>query len=176
MSGAGCPTDAQVPERGRTDTASDRGALARGQLTCGGDIWTFVEALALHWILGATDAHAKNYSLLHAGRGSIRLAPLYDVASALPYPHLAQRKLKLAMSIGGEYGMHAIRARHIVKLATELRLDEQETLARFRDLAANVAREAEPLARQLRDEGLDTPLVATLATAVAERAIQISPS
>lgn len=136
------------------------------------DASTFVDALALHWILGATDAHAKNYSLLHAGRGSIRLAPLYDVASALPYPHLPQRKLKLAMSVGGEYGMHAIRARHVAKLAAELRLDETKTVTRFRDLAATVARDAKPLAAELRAEGLDGSFLERLATAIAARAAQ----
>ncbi len=136
------------------------------------DVETFVDALALQWILGGTDAHAKNYSLLHGGRGSLRLAPLYDLASALPYPHLPQRRLKLAMSLSGEYGMHAIRARHVSRLALELRLDETETSARFRALAEAVAREAPALAKDLRGEGLEHPIVGTLSTAIARRAAQ----
>lgn len=136
------------------------------------DVWTFVDALALHRVLGATGAHAKNDSLLHGERGAVRLAPLYDVASALPYPHLQQRKLKLAMSLGGEYGMHAIRAAHVAKLAADLRLDDAKTVARFRDLAAIVARESEPLAAQLRSEGLDAPILDRLTTAITKRARQ----
>src|SRR5947209_5418022 len=40
-------------------------------------VWSFIDALAWNWIIGGTDAHAKNYSLLLAG-DQIRLAPLYD--------------------------------------------------------------------------------------------------
>lgn len=61
----------------------------------------FFDALAWNWLIGGTDAHAKNYSLLLAG-GEVRLAPIYDVASALPYG-MHERKLKFAMKIGGHY-------------------------------------------------------------------------
>ena len=44
----------------------------------------FADALAWNWLIAGTDAHAKNYSLLLAGPEA-RLAPLYDIASALPY-------------------------------------------------------------------------------------------
>lgn len=60
----------------------------------------FLDALTLNWLICGTDAHAKNYSLLLAGR-QVRLAPLYDVASALPYPDMPLQKLRLAMKFGG---------------------------------------------------------------------------
>lgn len=44
----------------------------------------FFNALVYSWAIGATDGHAKNYSLLLDGPAS-HLAPLYDVNSALPY-------------------------------------------------------------------------------------------
>ncbi len=43
----------------------------------------FADALVWNWVIGGTDAHAKNYSLLLSG-SQVRLAPMYDVASALP--------------------------------------------------------------------------------------------
>lgn len=52
--------------------------------TEGRDTLDLVDALAFNYLIGAPDAHAKNYSLLLAGTHA-RLAPLYDVASALPY-------------------------------------------------------------------------------------------
>lgn len=63
-------------------------------------VWRFADALMWNWIIGGTDAHAKNYSLLLAGR-QVRLAPLYDVTSALPYgnPH----DLRLAMKVDDGY-------------------------------------------------------------------------
>lgn len=61
----------------------------------------FASMLFFNYLVGAPDAHAKNYSLLIAGDGGMRLAPLYDVASVLPYmaPH---EQYRMAMSIGGE--------------------------------------------------------------------------
>ncbi len=58
------------------DWSSDRSA----------DEEVFVKSLALNWILYGTDSHAKNYSLLIAPGNQVRLAPLYDIASALSVP------------------------------------------------------------------------------------------
>jgi serine/threonine-protein kinase HipA len=69
-----------------------------------GAVWRFFDALAWNWLIAGTDAHAKNYSLLLAG-GDVRLAPLYDVASALPYG-THERKLRFAMKIGGDYRVY----------------------------------------------------------------------
>ena len=44
----------------------------------------FFDALVFSWAVAATDGHAKNYSLLLDG-AQARLAPIYDVNSALPY-------------------------------------------------------------------------------------------
>jgi hypothetical protein len=44
--------------------------------------WGFADALIWNWLIAGTDAHAKNYSVLLAGN-DIRLAPLYDMSSAL---------------------------------------------------------------------------------------------
>jgi serine/threonine-protein kinase HipA len=44
------------------------------------DAATFLDALILNWLIGGTDAHAKNYSILIGGEGLVRLAPLYDLA------------------------------------------------------------------------------------------------
>jgi len=64
----------------------------------------FADALAWNWLIAGTDAHAKNYSLLLAGPEA-RLAPLYDIASALPYG-THERKLRLAMKLGGDYHVY----------------------------------------------------------------------
>ncbi len=64
-------------------------------------IWRFFDALAWNWLIVGTDAHAKNYSLLLAA-ADVRLAPLYDIASALPYD-THERELRFAMKIGGDY-------------------------------------------------------------------------
>ena len=48
------------------------------------EVEAFVDGLVFNHLIGATDAHAKNYGLRLEG-GLISLAPLYDVSSSLPW-------------------------------------------------------------------------------------------
>jgi len=113
-------------------------------------IWRFVDALAWNWLVVGTDAHAKNYSLLLAGN-EIRFAPLYDVASALPNTR-NERKLKLAMKIGGDYRIWPRRnlwprAANELDLAPELVVERVRNLAlRAPDAFSEAARAPEVLA------------------------------
>jgi len=47
----------------------------------------FMAAIAFNFLIYGSDAHGKNYSLLFepGTPWQVRLAPLYDVASYLPY-------------------------------------------------------------------------------------------
>jgi serine/threonine-protein kinase HipA len=72
------------------------------------DCSRFFDALVFNALIGGTDAHAKNYTLLQSG-GRVRLAPLYDLGSALPYYNV--KELKLAMKIGHHYELASISAR-----------------------------------------------------------------
>lgn len=65
------------------------------------NVTLFTRMLFFNYLIGATDAHAKNYSLLLGAGGDAVLAPLYDVASGLAYDEL-RRKGRAAMSVGGE--------------------------------------------------------------------------
>jgi serine/threonine-protein kinase HipA len=136
------------------------------------DVSTFIDALAVHWVIAGTDAHAKNYSLLHGGQARVRLAPLYDVASALPYPHLDQQALRLAMAIGGTYRLRDVGPRQWRKLATELRLDPEEMVERVAQLAAALPDHAAAQRSGRAGEALRHPLLDRLTDALADRARQ----
>ena len=127
----------------------------------------FAEALALNWLLAGSDAHAKNYSLLLSGT-QVRLAPLYDVASALPYRDFHAPKFTMAMKLGGTYLAGRVSTKQWRKVAAQLLLEEQDVLNRIHQLATELptamatAAEAGPV-RELRStlpERL-TDLVAT---------------
>lgn len=64
------------------------------------NIVNFADMLFFNYLIGAPDAHAKNYSLL-LDRNAAYLAPLYDVASMIPYTE-RPFDIKLAMGIAGE--------------------------------------------------------------------------
>ncbi|HEX6039334.1 type II toxin-antitoxin system HipA family toxin [Longimicrobium sp.] len=137
------------------------------------DVATFVDALALNWAIGGTDAHAKNYSLLIGGHGQTRLAPLYDIASALPYHYLQVRKLKLAMRVGGEYRLLSIERRHWERFAGAVGLDAGSLVQRVADVAAAVPDLLADACSQARAEGLDDPILDKLTDTVAENARRI---
>lgn len=98
------------------------------------DIERFIDALAFNWIIGAPDAHAKNYSLLVDQRGG-RLAPLYDVISALPYNPGGRRPLGLAMRVGRHYSIMDIRRRDWKETAERIRVDQALLTARILGMA-----------------------------------------
>ena len=97
------------------------------------DVARFFDALVYNWLVLSTDGHAKNYSLLLSGH-QVRLAPLYDVASAFPYlDH--PRKARMAQKIGGEYRPSFIQRRHWERMARSLGLGSDEAHARITALA-----------------------------------------
>jgi serine/threonine-protein kinase HipA len=134
------------------------------------DVQCFVEALAFNWLIGGTDAHAKNYSILIRAETSVRLAPLYDVASILPYRGIQFPKLKMAMKIGGQYRLRMIGVRQWRKLSNELRLNEESLIQRLRELAAAMPDQVVTLRDQLIAKDLKHPIIRRLADVIAKRA------
>lgn len=82
----------------------------------------FLKAVIVFWLLGATDGHAKNFSLYLSPGGRFRMTPLYDVISAQPSADAGQirrNQMKLAMSVGDRrhYVVDGIAARHFLQTA-----------------------------------------------------------
>lgn len=103
------------------------------------DLYRFVDALVLNYLLGAPDAHAKNYAVLLQGR-QVRLAPMYDVASALPYEtERADHELdRAAMSVNGEKRFGYVTGRDWAAFARGNALDAGRVVDRVRDLATRL--------------------------------------
>lgn len=83
---------------------------------------TFVKMLLFNYLIAAPDAHAKNYSVL-IDRGAAYLAPLYDVASMLPYTS-RQDGIRLAMGIAGENRVAMLSRRSLSKFVEDNDLEE----------------------------------------------------
>ncbi len=127
------------------------------------DVATFVGTLAFNWLIGGTDAHAKNYSLLHASGGQVRLAPLYDLASALTVPGIDLHRLRMAMRIGSEYRVRNIVRRHWQDLAKELSLDADSTVEQVVAMAAEMPTRLAEVRDRAIAEGLAPAVVDKLA-------------
>jgi serine/threonine-protein kinase HipA len=67
------------------------------------------KALVFNYLIGNTDAHGKNFSLLHHDSSQISLTPFYDLLSTQIYSNLSS---KMAMKIGSRYEAHEVLPRH----------------------------------------------------------------
>jgi serine/threonine-protein kinase HipA len=114
------------------------------------DVNHFLDALVFNYLIAGTDAHAKNYGFLLAGGGQTRLAPLYDLSSALPYPiDIPPKKAKLAMKIGGEYRHYRIGPAEWEKAAREWKLDRDLVFTRIVAQAEQLPDAAAAVAAQM---------------------------
>ena len=138
------------------------------------DIQTFVIALIFNWLIGATDAHAKNYSVMIGGGGLVRLAPLYDIASVLPYPDIDPLKAKLAMKIGGEYRLRDIGHKQWRDLAADIGLNPDEMVSRARAMAERLPENLEAEIEIANKAGLSHPVLRALGEKLNERAAKLA--
>ncbi|MDO8143788.1 type II toxin-antitoxin system HipA family toxin [Isoptericola sp. 178] len=103
------------------------------------DVRAFLTAVAFNYLIGAPDAHAKNYSVLLAG-SQVRLAPLYDVASGLPYEATGAdaEMVRSAMSIGGHRIFGDVAGRHWDRMARLARFSPRQMREIVADLAERI--------------------------------------
>lgn len=118
------------------------------------DVESLLRALMFNYLVGGTDAHAKNYSILSGAGGKVRLAPLYDISSALPYPALQKRKIKMAMKIGSHYRWWDIQLRDWQATAEDMHLDADDALRTLARMCLQLPRQAERLLAQFRGDGI----------------------
>ena len=147
------------------------GVLRRHSSSADEDLSSFVGALALNWAIGGTDGHAKNFSLLIAP-GQVRLAPLYDVISVLPYPRLVPpRRARLAMRVGREYALWKIGRMHWERLGEEIGIGSEAAVERVRSILVQIPDAISAAVAGARRDEIEHPILDTLQTTVTAHAI-----
>ena len=148
--------------------------LLKGSDTPAEDQTVLIKAQLLFWLIGATDGHAKNFSIFLAPGGSFHMTPLYDVLTAQPSldaRQIERKQMKLAMSVGNKnrYRFDGIHARHFVQtgekadLPKSLMRDAIEDIRSTADEAINTIEAALP-------EGFPEEVHTSVKAAVKERA------
>lgn len=94
--------------------------LLKGSDIPADDQKTILKAQILFWLIGATDGHAKNFSIFLGPGGSFHLTPLYDVLTAQPSlgaRQIERKQMKSAMSVGTNhhYRIGEIVGRHFIQ-------------------------------------------------------------
>lgn len=118
-----------IPPVRRYQSDGGPGILEILELLKGGDTphedrKRFLKAQMAFWLLGATDGHAKNFSIFITTDGGFHLTPLYDVLSTQPLldaGSLRRTEMKMAMAVGDgkHYRVDEIMPRHFVQSAAK---------------------------------------------------------
>jgi serine/threonine-protein kinase HipA len=103
--------------------------LLKGSDTPAEDQKFFLKAQILFWLIGATDGHAKNFSIFLGAGGRFILTPIYDVLTAQPFcdnRQIERKKIKMAMFVGNNrhYRMDEIRGNHFIQTAQRAKLPD----------------------------------------------------
>ena len=114
----------------------------------------FLRAQVLYWLIGATDGHAKNFSIFLGPGGRFRMAPLYDVLTAQPSLDARQiidKQMKLAMSVGDKrhYTMEYIQGRHFIQTVKRAGLPEEVAAEVLADISTSAKGLLESLGHQI---------------------------
>lgn len=137
------------------------------------DRLAFFRAQIVFWLIGATDGHAKNFSIQHRPGGRFVLAPLYDVISAQPIVdagRLSRNRYKLAMSLGdnNRYQIEQISRRHFEQSAEAAGLPKGSVDQLCEELAVSIPIALEEM-KQLSGNTIPAALIESISAGVRAR-------
>jgi len=128
--------------------------LLQGSDSPADDHRTLIQAQLVFWLIGATDGHAKNFSVFLRPRGGYALTPLYDVLSAQPSldaRYLEGKQMKLAMSVGDNrhHRIDEVQPRHFFQTAEKAGLPKALVSSAIENIASRMDKAAAALEAEL---------------------------
>lgn len=113
------------------------------------------ELLVFNYLIGNCDAHAKNYSLFLGSRGSIRLAPAYDLSSTTVYGGSFGSELSrtMGMRLGGHANIDRVMRDDFDGLAIDLGMSTRAFVRLANSLVERIDASFDEVAHPLLDLG-----------------------
>lgn len=109
-----------------------------------------LRSIIFNYLIGNTDCHVKNYSLLYsADLRSKRLAPIYDLVATRVYKTTSE----MSFFIGGELDIVKIDRMNFLRAADEIDMTGRMVLNIFDDVAENLENALSVAADELADLG-----------------------
>lgn len=133
----------------------------------------FMQAVAFNYLILGTDAHAKNYSLLLGAQGQVRLAPLYDLASLLPYAGRRPDE-RFAMKIDRYCRDDQIQPRHLERMARRCEFPAADFLQKILQMATDLPEKAGQVVNEMNAQELGHEILANLIEKLDTRCRRIS--
>ena len=106
----------------------------------------FAYQVVFNYLIGNTDAHAKNFSLLHSG-GRVLLSPAYDLLSAEVYPEKDISR-EIAMTINGKGKYDAIGKKDFLEFYEQLGINPTNAMRLAKGKFSRIVQ----VAQSIRDE------------------------
>lgn len=114
----------------------------------------FLKAQIVFWLMGATDGHAKNFSIFLGAGGRFVLTPFYDVLTAQPFfddRQIERKAMKMAMSVGisRHYKMEEIQGRHFIQTAKKAGLPDYIAREALEEISAMMEKAMQDVEQKL---------------------------
>ena len=118
-----------------------------------------LDAVIFNYLIGNTDAHGKNFSILYTDDG-VRLAPFYDMVSTFLYTEdkTLDMETEMAMSVGKEYEARRLREEHWRAFAEACRLVWSAVRKRLDAMSREIQFEAIRLEGEMSAADRTTPV------------------
>ncbi|MBX9805418.1 MAG: type II toxin-antitoxin system HipA family toxin [Alphaproteobacteria bacterium] len=113
------------------------------------DRLAFIQRLIFNYLIGNSDAHGKNNSILFTNRLP-RLAPAYDLLSTIIYPNLSN---KMAMKIGGKYDPEVVLLRHWQRIVPDTTVAKRALNKDLMKISKDCLEQAHTLKAALKEQG-----------------------
>jgi serine/threonine-protein kinase HipA len=164
--------DVKYEREGGPSLAQCVDILKRYSATPAADILKLQDRVIFNFLIGNSDAHGKNFSLLYRG-SKPQLAPAYDMLSTAIYPDFA---VKMAMKIGDQYEPEGVLLRHWQNLVADTTTAKRGFKKKLLSLSDKTLENAENLARELHQQGFDAKIYAEILGVIDRRAKHIKGS
>lgn len=133
------------------------------------DIRRFGDALIYSWLVINRDAHARNYSIIHA-HDRIRLAPLYDINSSLMFRRRKIGEANMAMRYGNTFTVYSAGSKQALPdMALRLRIPASALVDRAEEMASGLPEALQFAIQPLPPAMQNTEDVAKFASSVQRR-------
>jgi serine/threonine-protein kinase HipA len=166
----GIPPERKYAEEGGPTFKTSFDLLRRASTRPAVEVLKFLDAAIFNAMVGNSDAHGKNFSLLYRA-GEVTLAPLYDLLCTTAYANLSPR---FAMKIAKCATLEEIANGTWSAFAADVGLGAPFIRRRVRALADSAQSSVFRVADQLAEAGLDRDAMTKYASLVASRATHLA--
>jgi len=138
---------------------------------------TVLKTQMFFWLIGATDGHAKNFSIFLGPGGRYQLTPMYDVLTVQPSfdkGQIDRKQMRLSMSVGTNrhYRIGEVRGRHFVQTGKAAGIAESVVVATIEEMAETAPRALQKVEKVL-PENFPAVLHASVSKGVMGRLDQL---